>query len=554
MHIIMILIVFWVPYGIKCEWTEWKVGGCNSSAYPDNWPCGPIAGNYRETGLCGRNNLNNLHKCECASNLMGPSCNTPIDPCLNNPCQVSSRFNGTCTNIGCSYRCECEWPWTGPECSEILVDRAISKSMDVPSCPFGTYLNGNYCTVCMSASDQIQSISISLHNDIRKRETFRTQMGWMSALQKEWDTDTGAKWMKELIWSDNLANMAKVSLTSCTKRPDRAINEWYNGKSGTVARNYYTLRELEFNEISSNPEDIIQNITKLWDSEKNWYGMDGSCKSPDDRTCKNYMNMVWANTRYFGCGIKWCNSKEDNYVGWIYICQYAPVYTSTVLFPNYSPSISPTTTTPPSTSNSSSSPSPTTNSNQSTGYVWFAVFAIPIAIAVLLCVAFAAMRLNCNAVGTDFSLCSCHRRRPRPPTALGNPVNGVYSVVIHDTLNHTLTSAAVRPATRPSNVSEESQQFSSLGVPPSPPLPDIPSSSIAHFMHGRGSEPVLASIPFGTPTSYNQNITTSILPTPSIHHYFSPSSDGDDGRNDLFPVTDNIRNEPVGHQALFPDS
>lgn len=159
----------------------------------------------------------------------------------------------------------------------------------------------------------------------------------LSAEQKEKFLDNHNKYrgmvdppaadMEYLFWDEDIANLAQMWSNQCVwehgfvefgDEYPHAVNFKRVGQN--LARQWGTL---------DNPDDRV----KAWYEERQYYShskftipMGASCsKEP----CGHYTQVVWAKTKYLGCGVKWCDMDFDIPHPWIpgetiVTCNYGP--------------------------------------------------------------------------------------------------------------------------------------------------------------------------------------------------------------------------------------
>ena len=156
-----------------------------------------------------------------------------------------------------------------------------------------------------------------------------------------------AKDMNSLMWDDGLAQVAQKYAESCpglAHNPNKNTQIYHqrqagNTKWGTIDGPSFTNNDGEpFIFIGENVavtsgtyslDFITKQIETGWFDEYEVYTWDddkvGHCDTtadPNHRSCGHYTAMVWANTRYVGCGYSnGCTSG-----GWksIFVCNYFP--------------------------------------------------------------------------------------------------------------------------------------------------------------------------------------------------------------------------------------
>ena len=55
-----------------------------------------------------------IHRCDCVAGYTGPSCETDINECADNPCQNG----GVCSNLLADYSCKCTDGFSGKNCEK----------------------------------------------------------------------------------------------------------------------------------------------------------------------------------------------------------------------------------------------------------------------------------------------------------------------------------------------------------------------------------------------------------------------------------------------------
>lgn len=86
----------------------------------------------------------------------GHLCETPINPCANNPCQ----HNGLCSQTSTGYQCQCSSSYTGSLCE-----------IPLNPCDYSPCKNGGQCTLLGNLSFQcICQTGIFIYKTKRKRQ------------------------------------------------------------------------------------------------------------------------------------------------------------------------------------------------------------------------------------------------------------------------------------------------------------------------------------------------------------------------------------------------
>lgn len=104
-------------------------------------------------------------------------------------------------------------------------------------------------------------------------------------------------------WSDSLEKSAQAHTEKCI---------WEHSKSRSYGENLY---------IGSSRYETYENAVTLWYKEKANYN-NGVCTG----VCGHYTQLVWANSKFLGCGKTYCPSVEG--ISWgggtVIACQYSP--------------------------------------------------------------------------------------------------------------------------------------------------------------------------------------------------------------------------------------
>ena len=146
--------------------------------------------------------------------------------------------------------------------------------------------------------------------------------------------------MNELMWDDGLAAMAQNYMEECpglVHNPDKNTEiypyynsgdtKWWNEDNGeSFSGSIYIGENLAVTSASYTIDSITSQIESGWFDEYEVYTWNdnrvGSC-SPNTQhsSCGHYTAMVWANTRYVGCGyVNGCSGWNGQFV-----CNYFPL-------------------------------------------------------------------------------------------------------------------------------------------------------------------------------------------------------------------------------------
>ena len=141
--------------------------------------------------------------------------------------------------------------------------------------------------------------------------------------------------MNELMWDDGLAQMAQNYMETC---PGLVHNinrnteiwpfyssgntKWWNQAGGAGSGSIYIGENLAVNGRGYTIDSITSQIESGWFDEYKGYNWDdnkvGTCSIS---MCGHYTAMVWANTRYVGCGyVNGCSGWNAQFV-----CNYFPL-------------------------------------------------------------------------------------------------------------------------------------------------------------------------------------------------------------------------------------
>jgi len=149
--------------------------------------------------------------------------------------------------------------------------------------------------------------------------------------------------MNELMWDDGLAQMAQNYMETCpglVHNPNKntqiypfynsGSTKWWNAAGGEYYENdgssfVYVGENLAVTSANYDIDSITGQIESGWYDEYEVYTWNdnavGSC-SPNSQhsSCGHYTAMVWANTRYVGCGyVNGCSGWNGQF-----ICNYFP--------------------------------------------------------------------------------------------------------------------------------------------------------------------------------------------------------------------------------------
>lgn len=151
---------------------------------------------------------------------------------------------------------------------------------------------------------------------VQKANTVRAKSGWQPR----------AKYMANLIWDDGLAKNALQWAKQCrfghSARSTSSLRSYgtkISNPRGVAGENiYYT---------TATPTDTIaRNSANDWVAEsQDWqYSTSGgSCRS--GKKCGHYTQVVWANTKYVGCGMANCaRTPAGGKYKTVTVCQYYP--------------------------------------------------------------------------------------------------------------------------------------------------------------------------------------------------------------------------------------
>ncbi|MCK5719722.1 MAG: hypothetical protein KAH84_07200 [Thiomargarita sp.] len=129
--------------------------------------------------------------------------------------------------------------------------------------------------------------------------------------------------LPELIWSEELQKevtlqVATIKLQACKL------------SSKELGKNFFWAGALK----TTNAQDVLgnwiwqtslqniqaQDVVKHWLDEKQWYSYaDNNCNAPENKTCKNYIQLVWKNTTEVACAKTICADYSQ-----VWVCHYAP--------------------------------------------------------------------------------------------------------------------------------------------------------------------------------------------------------------------------------------
>ena len=154
-------------------------------------------------------------------------------------------------------------------------------------------------------ASQKQAI-LNAHNDARRKATARSG---------------AAANMFELKWNDNLAKRAQDWANDC-KRGHR----YQDSCTGThLGQNLYYSYNSRYTSSAASTMDVTMAVAS-WDGEKKDYTYSSlSCAA--GKVCGHHTQVVWANSKEIGCGIKYCPNGITN-LSWpsgvVIACNYDP--------------------------------------------------------------------------------------------------------------------------------------------------------------------------------------------------------------------------------------
>lgn len=129
---------------------------------------------------------------------------------------------------------------------------------------------------------------VNLHNDIRAR------------------VNPPAADMAYMEWSDELASMAQMWATGCKFKRGIPLG----GESKKVGQNlFWTSRR--------NKNNAVEAVKQWYREKRNYDLLLPGCVST--KTCHHYTQIIWARTKYVGCGIGNCNKRNS-----LVVCYYLP--------------------------------------------------------------------------------------------------------------------------------------------------------------------------------------------------------------------------------------
>ncbi|KAL7641606.1 UNVERIFIED_CONTAM: hypothetical protein RMT77_007479 [Armadillidium vulgare] len=135
--------------------------------------------------------------------------------------------------------------------------------------------------------------------------------------------------MEEIVWDEELANMAEANVKRCSMEPTcdkcRQTTEFEN-----VGENLFIM--LGTAEVNmSNDEASLEMALRDWSNEKRFYSpsdisentTEGNELEHSASKYKNFQKMIWWNTSFIGCA-KIAFSRRNEEIEVLFTCYYAP--------------------------------------------------------------------------------------------------------------------------------------------------------------------------------------------------------------------------------------
>nr|CAH8866008.1 unnamed protein product [Trichobilharzia regenti] len=147
-------------------------------------------------------------------------------------------------------------------------------------------------TLALADWDANTAKILQMHNDYRRQ-----------ILQCKVDGQPAAKRMPQLVWDKELASQAKALSRTCK-----------------LSTNSPTNRRFRFVGQNAGTCTSVENVMERWFSQHKSYNFKNHQCSGQ---CLNYLQMIFENTTYIGCGVTKCQTKDKRQY-FLAVCNYGP--------------------------------------------------------------------------------------------------------------------------------------------------------------------------------------------------------------------------------------
>eukprot|EP01084_Bolivina_argentea_P018942 35238_1 len=173
------------------------------------------------------------------------------------------------------------------------------------------------------AQQKLWEMALDYHNLMRSKAAVGVVPGPGNTFQPKGSD------IVNLVWDDGLSAIAQAYANECVYKHNPAKNtQVYSSRSNMqfkMDHNTDSIGEnIGYSTIMNATEVTMDGLKAMWEESQFYVSSTGKC---NHEPCGHYTQMVWADTRYIGCGVAECAAIENavgNAAGNFFVCNYFP--------------------------------------------------------------------------------------------------------------------------------------------------------------------------------------------------------------------------------------